>query len=153
MTSAIMSTSQFEYYNSSSASPTITTVAAGADDDIAMTSSLLEYAAVRFTFIACYALIFVLGFCGNALVVFVVLRNKTMQTITNIFILNLAVSDILMCLLAVPFTPMSAFVDDWFLGETLCRLVPMSLGTTVYVSTLTSTAIAIDRYVRHKRPF
>ena len=112
-------------------------------DDV--TTSLTELAAVRFTFIALYVIIFVVGISGNSLVVYVIMRNKAMQTITNLFIVNLALSDILMCLLAVPFTPLSAFVDDWFLGEALCRIVPMSLGTTVYVSTLTSTGIAIDR--------
>ena len=43
-------------------------------------------------FIFLYALIFLLGLTGNALVAFVVLRNKAMQTITNIFITNLAIS-------------------------------------------------------------
>jgi len=55
-----------------------------------------------------YSVIFVLGIAGNALVVYVVARNSTMQTITNVFIANLAASDIMMCLLAVPFTPISA---------------------------------------------
>ena len=100
---------------------------------------------VRLSFVAMYAIIFVLGISGNALVVFVVLRNKAMQTITNLFILNLAVSDIMICLFAVPFTPLSAFLSDWYFGSAMCRIVPMTLGTTVYVSTLTSTGIAIDR--------
>ena len=97
-------------------------------------------------FIVLYSLIFIIGFIGNTLVVFVVIRNQTMQTITNIFITNLAVSDICMCLLAVPFTPMSFFINSWIFGKALCHLVPMTLCISVYVSTLTSTAIAIDRY-------
>ena len=92
-----------------------------------------------------YTVIFILGVSGNLLVVFVVVRNKSMQTITNIFITNLAVSDIMMCLLAVPFTPLSAFLKSWVFGEALCHILPMTLGVSVYVSTLTSTAIAIDR--------
>ena len=92
-----------------------------------------------------YTVIFILGVSGNLLVVFVVVRNKSMQTITNIFITNLAVSDIMMCLLAVPFTPLSAFLKSWVFGDALCHILPMTLGVSVYVSTLTSTAIAIDR--------
>ena len=92
-----------------------------------------------------YTVIFLLGVSGNLLVVFVVVRNKSMQTITNIFITNLAVSDIMMCLLAVPFTPLSAFLKSWVFGDALCHILPMTLGVSVYVSTLTSTAIAIDR--------
>ncbi len=43
-----------------------------------------------------YSVIFMVGLVGNSLVVFVVCRNKTMQSVTNVFITNLAVSDILM---------------------------------------------------------
>lgn len=100
-----------------------------------------------------YSLIFLLGLSGNSLVVYVVLRNRAMQTITNIFITNLAISDILMCLLAVPFTPIGYYMTSWVFGETMCHLVPMTLGLSVYVSTLTSTAIAIDRYFVIVYPF
>ena len=90
---------------------------------------------------------------GNSLVVYVVMRNKAMQTITNIFITNLAVSDIMMCMLAVPFTPLAFFMNTWVFGEALCHIVPMSLCICVYVSTLTSTAIAVDRYFVIVYPF
>ena len=76
-----------------------------------------------------------------------------MQSVTNVFIMNLALSDILMCLLAVPFTPISFFLEYWILGKFLCHLVPFSLGVSVYVSTLTSLAIAIDRYFVIVHPF
>ena len=38
-------------------------------------------------------------------------------------------------------------------GETLCHVVPMALAVSVYVSTLTSTAIAIERYFIIVHPF
>ena len=103
--------------------------------------------------IASYCLIFLLGIVGNSLVVFVVCRNKSMQSVTNVFITNLAVSDILMCLLCVPFTPIPFFMANWVFGKFLCHLVPFSLGVCVYVSTLTSLAIAIDRYFVIVHPF
>ena len=103
--------------------------------------------------ILCYCIIFLLGIVGNSLVVFVVCRNKSMQSVTNVFITNLAVSDVLMCLLCVPFTPISFFMANWIFGKFLCHLVPFSLGVCVYVSTLTSLAIAIDRYFVIVHPF
>ena len=104
-------------------------------------------------FIIMYVILFFIGVSGNSLVVYVVLRNKAMQSITNIFITNLAVSDIMMCLLAVPFTPLSYFMNSWTFGEILCHIVPMTLCICVYVSTLTSTAIAVDRYFVIVYPF
>nr|QVK45910.1 G protein-coupled receptor [Proales similis] len=100
-----------------------------------------------------YTLIFVIGIAGNSLVIYVVSRRKSMQTVTNLFIMNLALSDILMCLLAVPFTPIAYFQDHWILGRFLCHLVSYSTGISVYVSTLTSLAIAIDRYFVIVHPF
>ena len=107
----------------------------------------------RVIFIFLYGLIFLLGLSGNILVVHIVVHNKQMKTITNIFITNLAFSDILMCLVAVPFTPLSAFMSSWVFGDVLCHIVPMILAVSVYVSTLTSTAIAIDRYFVIVHPF
>lgn len=43
-----------------------------------------------------YAVIFIVGLLGNVLVVFVVAQNRAMQTVTNCFIANLALSDILL---------------------------------------------------------
>ncbi|ESO05834.1 hypothetical protein HELRODRAFT_64159, partial [Helobdella robusta] len=119
------------------------------DDVIPFTSS----GVVKIIFIFVYSAIFTVGSTGNFLVIFVVLRRRSMHTITNIFIANLALSDILMCLLAVPFTPISIFTDDWKFGRVLCHLVPMTSGVSVHVSTLTSTAIAIDRFFVIVHPF
>jgi len=37
-------------------------------------------------------------------------------------------------------------MPTWRLGEALCKLVPMVAGTNVFVSTLSITAIALDRF-------
>jgi len=120
--------------------------------------SVVDYDAMQQTWlrvvlISLYVIIFVLGVAGNSLVVYIVAARRTMQSITNIFIANLAVSDIIMCLLAVPFTPLSGLLQSWPFGEALCHLVPMTMGVSVHVSTLTSTAIAVDRYFVIVYPF
>ncbi|KAL4232199.1 hypothetical protein ACF0H5_009774 [Mactra antiquata] len=114
---------------------------------------LNESIALTTTYVMMYVILFFIGLSGNSLVVYVVLRNKAMQSITNIFITNLAVSDIMICLFSVPFTPLSYFMKSWIFGEVLCHIVPMTLCISVYVSTLTSTAIAVDRYFVIVYPF
>lgn len=108
---------------------------------------------VQSFFILIYVLIFVMGVFGNVLVCFVVFRNKVMQSVTNLFITNLALSDILLCILAVPFTPSYTFLRRWIFGTILCHLVPYAQGVSVYISTLTLTAIAIDRFFVIIYPF
>ncbi|EFN78163.1 Prolactin-releasing peptide receptor [Harpegnathos saltator] len=109
--------------------------------------------AVQIMFCVFYANIFVLGIFGNVLVCFVVARNRHMHTVTNFFITNLALSDVLLCVLAVPFTPLYTFLGRWVFGNTLCHLVPYAQGVSVYISTLTLTSIAVDRFLVIIYPF
>ncbi|XP_077497911.1 prolactin-releasing peptide receptor-like isoform X1 [Amblyomma americanum] len=101
--------------------------------------------AARALFGLLYAIVFVLGVSGNGLVCAVVLRRRAMRTVTNLLVANLALSDILLCALAVPFTPLYLFLRRWPFGAALCRLVPFAQGVSVYVSSLTLTAIAVHR--------
>ena len=70
-----------------------------------------------------------------------------MQTVTNLFILNLAFSEIVMCVLAVTFTPLTSFMGQWIFGEVLCIMFASSQGVSVYMSTLTMAVIAVDRFI------
>nr|CAD7456491.1 unnamed protein product [Timema tahoe] len=56
-----------------------------------------------------YGAIFVLALCGNGLVCYVVQASPRMRTVTNYFIVNLAVGDILMTLLCIPFSFVTTF--------------------------------------------
>lgn len=114
---------------------------------------IIDNKLVQTMFFMLYTTIFVLGIFGNVLVCYVVFRNKAMQTVTNLFITNLALSDILLCILAVPFTPLYTFLGKWVFGSVICHLVPSAQGISVYISTLTLTSIAIDRFFVIIYPF
>ncbi len=114
---------------------------------------IINNAFVQASFCVFYTAIFVIGITGNVLVCYVVCRNKAMHTVTNLFITNLALSDILLCFLAVPFTPLYTFLERWIFGNLLCHMVPYAQGVSVYISTLTLTSIAMDRFVVIIYPF
>lgn len=114
---------------------------------------IINNAFVQASFCVFYIAIFVIGITGNVLVCYVVFRNKAMHTVTNLFITNLALSDILLCFLAVPFTPLYTFLERWVFGNLLCHMVPFAQGVSVYISTLTLTSIAMDRFVVIIYPF
>ncbi|GIY28355.1 neuropeptide SIFamide receptor [Caerostris darwini] len=54
-----------------------------------------------------YSMVFILGILGNSFVVAVVARSPRMRTVTNCFIVNLAVADILVLTFCLPATLLS----------------------------------------------
>ncbi|XP_035670111.1 neuropeptide FF receptor 2-like [Branchiostoma floridae] len=93
-----------------------------------------------------YFLIFALCVVGNTLVCFVVIKIPRMRTVTNYFILNLAVSDLLVGIFCMPFTLVDNIVLGWPFGDVMCRLVPFMQTTSVIASVFTLLAIAVDRF-------
>uniref|UniRef100_A0A672PKV0 G-protein coupled receptors family 1 profile domain-containing protein n=1 Tax=Sinocyclocheilus grahami TaxID=75366 RepID=A0A672PKV0_SINGR len=76
--------------------------------------------AVASVIILAYVLIFSLCMLGNMLVCFIVLKNRQMRTVTNIFILNLAISDLLVGILCLPIT----LVDNLITGKSYVHASP-----------------------------
>lgn len=60
---------------------------------------------------------------GNALVCIAVYTNYTMRTVTNIFIVNLAVADFFVILFCLPPTVVWDVTETWFMGEAMCKVV------------------------------
>lgn len=60
-----------------------------------------------------YLLIFLVCMVGNGVVCFIVMRSKNMRTVTNLFILNLAISDLLVGIFCMPIT----LVDNIITGQ------------------------------------
>ncbi|XP_046382332.1 neuropeptide F receptor, partial [Ischnura elegans] len=98
--------------------------------------------------IIAYAVLICVGAAGNSLVVAAVVRKPAMRTARNMFIVNLAVSDLLLCLVTMPLTLMEILTKYWPLGkhDLLCKTVATLQATSIFVSTISITAIALDRH-------
>lgn len=99
-----------------------------------------------------YGLISILAVFGNLLVIIVILKNKNMQSITNIFIANLALGDVLIGIFSIPFQFQAALLQRWVVPYFLCPVAPFIKNLTVCVSVFTLAIIAIDRYIAVMRP-
>ncbi|XP_072192245.1 cholecystokinin receptor type A [Excalfactoria chinensis] len=93
-----------------------------------------------------YCLIFLLSVLGNILVITVLIRNKQMRTVTNTFLLSLAVSDLMLCLFCMPFTLIPNLLKDFIFGSTVCKTATYFMGISVSVSTFNLVAISLERY-------
>ncbi|XP_061641666.1 cholecystokinin receptor-like isoform X2 [Phyllopteryx taeniolatus] len=96
--------------------------------------------------IVLYILIFLLGVFGNLLIIIVLILNKRMRTVTNSFLLSLAISDLMMAIFCMPFTLIPNILEDFIFGAAMCKTVGYFMGLSVSISTFSLVAIAIERY-------
>ena len=69
-----------------------------------------------------WSLMVAVGVTTNALVVYVVLFQMKMSTVTNYYIVNLALTDITFLLICIPFTTMT-FIPHSYLTDGICRVM------------------------------
>lgn len=47
-----------------------------------------------------------------------------MRTVTNYFIVNLSLADVLVTIICLPASLVVDITETWFFGQTLCKIVP-----------------------------
>ena len=94
-----------------------------------------------------YVIVIVLGAAGNTMVVITVAKTRQMWNATNIFICNLALTDVFVCIFDLPLSVYYQITDDWRFGQVLCHIIPAGFAVVVYASTLTLAMIAVDRFI------
>lgn len=99
-----------------------------------------------------YVLLLLATLIGNSLVTIVIWRNKRLRTIITFFILNMAVSDLLLPFCAFPghiqhvFLPWGVWLVGGGFATFTCKLLPFAENMSITVSVLTLELIAIDRF-------
>ncbi|CAM1293237.1 tkr-3 (predicted) [Pycnogonum litorale] len=93
-----------------------------------------------------YGTITLLAIVGNGLVIIVIISSRRMHSVTNYFIANLAVADILIGLFGIPFRFQAALLRRWNLPSFMCYMSPFAVELSVNVSIFSLAAIALDRY-------
>nr|XP_056706492.1 substance-K receptor [Euleptes europaea] len=90
---------------------------------------------------------------GNGIVIWIILSHRRMRTVTNYFIVNLALSDLLMAVLNTVFNFIYACHNVWYFGEGFCRFLNLVPITAMFVSIYSMTAVAAERYMAIIHPF
>lgn len=102
---------------------------------------------VFFAVVICLVSIF-----GNFLVVFVVNKDSRLKSITNIFIHNLAWTDICMAALHMPFWIISLWTGRWIFSVQLCGWAAAMQFSFGIASILNMGVIAVNRYLKVVKP-
>ncbi|NXA48100.1 CCR9 protein, partial [Nothocercus julius] len=90
-------------------------------------------------------LIFSVGTVGNALVVLVYCKYRFRKSMTDRYLLHLAIADLLL-LLTLPFWAKAAS-DGWIFKSFMCKIVNSMYKINFYSCTLFLTCISFDRYI------
>ncbi|XP_053149176.1 kiSS-1 receptor [Hemicordylus capensis] len=93
-----------------------------------------------------FAVLMVVGLAGNSLVIYVILKHKQMRTVTNFYIANLAITDIIFLVCCVPFTAALYPLPGWVFGEFMCKFVNYIQQVSVQATCVTLTAMSVDRW-------
>lgn len=92
-----------------------------------------------------YSLICLLSIVGNSLVALVVIYNKGNRSVTDVYLLNLAIADLLFAL-TLPIWAYYRF-HEWIFGTFMCKAISVLKEVNFYSGILLLAFISIDRYL------
>ncbi|XP_012233865.1 somatostatin receptor type 2-like [Linepithema humile] len=93
-----------------------------------------------------YAIVCIVGLLGNSLVIYVVLRFSKMQTVTNMYIVNLAIADECF-LIGIPFLVTTISLRSWIFGKVMCKAYMTTTSINQFTSSIFLFIMSADRYI------
>lgn len=98
-----------------------------------------------------YVIVCVVGLLGNTLVIHVIVNYTRNESVTNIYILNLAIADELF-MLGLPFLAVQNALLSWPFGSLMCRVVMTVDAINQFTSIFCLTVMSVDRYLAVVHP-
>ncbi|XP_051871697.1 C-X-C chemokine receptor type 6-like [Pristis pectinata] len=91
-----------------------------------------------------YAIIFVAGLLGNSLVIVIKVLYEKLKTITDLYMMNLAIADLIL-LCTLPLWAVDAQIG-WTFGTFMCKVVNGVYTVNFYSCVFILTCVTINRY-------
>ena len=89
---------------------------------------------------------FIFGTTGNVILIIIITCNKDMRTVPNMYILNLATSDIIYLTVLFSVACASRIDGTWLRGETACAFLPFCYRMSVGLSAYSVAMLSIQRH-------
>nr|CDS26816.1 Peptide (Neuropeptide F/Y-like) G protein-coupled receptor [Hymenolepis microstoma] len=101
------------------------------------------------------ATLMLFGATGALITIAAVIRKPRMRTPRTLLTVNLAVSDLILCLFTQPLNLIRAINAhyEWKFGEVMCKFTSFAQAINVFVATMSITVIALDRFNVIVHPF
>ncbi|CAF1125203.1 unnamed protein product, partial [Didymodactylos carnosus] len=108
---------------------------------------------LQLTALFIYTILSILTITSNIFVCLVVFYYQRMVTVTNLFIVNLAISDLLIGIFCIPIVLISDYLlSNWPFGTFMCKYFSFAQSVCVMCTVYTLIAMSIDRYLAVVHP-
>ncbi|XP_059201293.1 chemokine XC receptor 1-like [Centropristis striata] len=118
------------------------------EDEVCNKANVIQFGALSTTVF--FSIVVILSLFGNVLVIVILAKYENLKSLTNAFILNLAVSDLFFTA-GLPFWAYS-HVHGWDLGEPACKIVNFVFYAGFYSSGILLILMTLHRYVAVMNP-
>ncbi|XP_040000039.1 chemokine XC receptor 1-like [Xiphias gladius] len=112
------------------------------DKVVYLCDEIFDFATISGVF---FILIFIFSVAGNGLLLCVLLFYENLKNATNLFVLNLACSDLVFTV-TLPFWA-TQMLHHWVFGDICCKLMTAAYFVGLYSSIILLTAITLDRFI------
>ena len=100
-----------------------------------------------------FAAPFIFGTIGNVIIIIIIISNKDMRTIPNMYILNLAISDMIYLVLHFSEAYINSISDTWLYGDFMRKFLTFCRRLSVGLSAYSVAVLSIQRYNVTVNPF
>ncbi|XP_028571693.2 pinopsin-like [Podarcis muralis] len=126
--------------------------AAGSAGNLSFDSQLLDSSAGslgrtgHLTMAVCLGVILLLGSLSNLLVMLIFVKFQAIRTPINLILLNISLSDLLVCVFLTPFSFASSVRGRWLLGKAGCKWYGFANSLFGIVSLVSLSILSYERY-------
>lgn len=92
-----------------------------------------------------FAVMILVAIIGNLIVMWIIVAHRRMRTVTNLFLLNLAIADFLLASGNAAFNFVFMLNSHWPFGSVFCVVSNVVANLTVSTSVFTILAMSLDR--------
>ncbi|XP_071944255.1 uncharacterized protein [Antedon mediterranea] len=120
-------------------------------DDVAPSRMSFELLSTGYQVAICLQVILLIiismvGLLGNTLTIIAIFRTKSLRITTNYFLINLAIADILVCVIIEPFYIVSLIYRGWPMSTEFCKTIGALTCLSLAASVINLLAISVNRY-------
>jgi Leucine-rich repeat (LRR) protein len=93
-----------------------------------------------------FAVLLTFGAAGNVIILIIIVCNKEMHTVPNIYILNLAISDFISLITNLPLAHIDMISENWLHSDFLCKIFEFSRRVSIGLSAYSVALLSFQRY-------